>query len=75
MESQKAPRSVGLPILWLKAYENISECSRRPHIDGQGAKIMLCKTISDVMKDFEKFLCPKPFQGNFLLLQKNDREH
>ena len=26
------------------------------------------------MKDVEKFLCPKPFQGNFLLLQKNDRE-
>ena len=26
------------------------------------------------MKDVEKFLCPKPFQGNFLLLQKKDRE-
>ena len=26
------------------------------------------------MKDVEKFLCPKRFQGNFLLLQKNDRE-
>ena len=26
------------------------------------------------MKDVEKFLCPKHFQGNFLLLQKNDRE-
>ena len=25
------------------------------------------------MKDVEKFLCPKPFQGNFLLLQKNNR--
>ena len=26
------------------------------------------------MKDVEKFHCPKPFQGNFLLLQKNNRE-
>ena len=26
------------------------------------------------MKDVEKFLYPKPFQGNFLLLQKNNHE-
>ena len=26
------------------------------------------------MKEVEKFLCPKPFQGNFLMLQMNDRE-
>ena len=26
------------------------------------------------MKDFEQFLRPKPFQGNLLLLQKNDRD-
>ena len=26
------------------------------------------------MKDVEQFLCAKHFQGNFLLLQKNNRE-
>ena len=26
------------------------------------------------MKDIELFLCPKPFQGNFLLLEESNRE-
>ena len=35
---KRAPRSAGFPNLWSKAYESVSECSRRPHIDEQGAK-------------------------------------
>ena len=35
---KRAPRSAGFPNLWSEAYESVSEYSRRPHIDEQGAK-------------------------------------
>ena len=33
-----AQRTAAFPNLWSKANESVSECSRRPHIDEQGAK-------------------------------------
>ena len=73
---KRAQRTAAFPNLWSKANESVSECSRRSHIDEQGAKFMLCNNDigCDVMKDVEQFLCAKHFHGNFLLLQKNDRE-
>ena len=40
---KRAPRSAEFPNFRWKAYESVSECSRRSHIDEQGAKLMLCK--------------------------------
>ena len=39
---KRAQRSAAFPKFWSKANESVSECSRRPHIDEQVAK-MLCK--------------------------------
>ena len=35
---KRAPRTAAFPNLWSKANESFSECSRRPHIEEQGAK-------------------------------------
>ena len=40
---KRSPRSAAFPNLWSKAYESVSERSRRPRIDEQGAKFVLCK--------------------------------
>ena len=35
---KRAQRTAAFPNFWSKANESVSECSRRPHIDEQGAK-------------------------------------
>ena len=35
---KRAPHSAAFPNLVSKAYEGVSECSQRPHMDEQGAK-------------------------------------
>ena len=35
---KRAPRSAAFPNLGSKAYQSVSECSHRPHLDEQGAK-------------------------------------
>ena len=36
--AKRAPHSAAFPNLVSKAYEGVSECSQRPHMDEQGAK-------------------------------------
>ena len=42
---KRAPHSAAFPNLGSEAYESVSECSQRPHMDERGQKVMLCKNV------------------------------